>query len=272
MFSSSGPRPCQNKAFTLGKSSAFTLIELLVVIAIIAILAAILFPVFAQAREKARQTSCLSNMKQIGLATMMYVQDYDETMPTSNNFVVDWNNIDDRASFGGDTAGNFYSWLPNFLWEITPYTKNRQIYVCPSAQPFAGAPWAQSKYSASSYLGNGVIMGRTIAAIPAPADTIFAQEFTVIGSSCILRPGHNPWNDPGQYQYWHFSDPTQPEGEYYSSLHSKGGNLTFADGHVKFRNVRSLRAKDFGLANAQGGAPSEDDITAPSDKLYYAAF
>ena len=63
------------------KNAAFTLIELLVVIAIIAILAAILFPVFAQARDKARQTSCLSNMKQLGLGEMMYIQDYDETFP-----------------------------------------------------------------------------------------------------------------------------------------------------------------------------------------------
>ena len=66
------------------KNRAFTLIELLVVIAIIAILAAILFPVFAQAREKARQTACLSNAKQLGTATIMYVQDYDETLPLIN--------------------------------------------------------------------------------------------------------------------------------------------------------------------------------------------
>ncbi len=71
----------KRSGFTLGKTNAFTLIELLVVIAIIAILAAILFPVFAQAREKARQTSCLSNEKQIALGVMQYVQDYDEAFP-----------------------------------------------------------------------------------------------------------------------------------------------------------------------------------------------
>ena len=93
----------------------FTFIELLVVIAIIAILAAILFPVFARAREKARQANCASNLKQIGLATQMYIQDYDETFPG-------------HTSFAGD---------PNYDWPIAivPYVKNAALFRCPSANP-----------------------------------------------------------------------------------------------------------------------------------------
>jgi prepilin-type N-terminal cleavage/methylation domain-containing protein/prepilin-type processing-associated H-X9-DG protein len=97
----------------------FTLIELLVVIAIIAILAAILFPVFAQAREKARQTSCLSNLKQIGLGLMMYVQDYDEILPSP-----------DYQSDGPSSAAD-----PKWMDRIQPYIKNEQLFNCPS-QPF----------------------------------------------------------------------------------------------------------------------------------------
>lgn len=109
----------------------FTLIELLVVIAIIAILAAILFPVFARAREKARQTSCLSNVKQLGLGFLMYMQDYDETfVPTSaahmTNLV---------------TAGDHYS-----IWyrAIMPYVKNDQIFICPSDGDKDSAKWDSS--------------------------------------------------------------------------------------------------------------------------------
>ncbi len=103
-----------------GRRSAFTLIELLVVIAIIAILAAILFPVFAQAREKARQTSCLSNFKQGALGIMMYVQDYDETMV--------------MADSGGIGLPGWGYGRPDYVWPelVQPYVKNWQIFRCAS--------------------------------------------------------------------------------------------------------------------------------------------
>jgi len=101
------------------KRTAFTLIELLVVIAIIAILAAILFPVFAQAREKARQANCLSNFKQIGLGVMMYVQDWDETYPTSRLYAL---------KGGSDCNQKIVTWKA----ETAPYVKNLGVYKCPS--------------------------------------------------------------------------------------------------------------------------------------------
>ncbi|MBU0610244.1 MAG: DUF1559 domain-containing protein, partial [Armatimonadetes bacterium] len=96
----------------------FTLIELLVVIAIIAILASILFPVFARAREKARQTSCLANVKQLVLGCNMYAQDYDEELPH------------DRLDTDG--SGAYSAGDTTWRTAILPYVKNKQIYLCPS--------------------------------------------------------------------------------------------------------------------------------------------
>jgi prepilin-type N-terminal cleavage/methylation domain-containing protein/prepilin-type processing-associated H-X9-DG protein len=127
--------------------SAFTLIELLVVIAIIAILAAILFPVFAQAREKARSAACLSNMKQLGLSIMMYIEDYDETYPTSVDQCIDMDSTP-------------YSFL---LWShrVYPYVKNPQIWVCPSnnqgTDTFAFGPGAATE--SCSWAGPGYTGG-----------------------------------------------------------------------------------------------------------------
>jgi prepilin-type N-terminal cleavage/methylation domain-containing protein len=118
----------------------FTLIELLVVIAIIAILAAILFPVFARAREKARMTSCLSNVKQIGLGLMMYVQDYDERWPSMLCF----------PPYTTDYATSpwwcreYYGGVPTLL---NPYVKNHQLWWCPSDEEASSTGyWAHCSY------------------------------------------------------------------------------------------------------------------------------
>src|SRR5438045_1233710 len=113
------------------RGNGFTLIELLVVIAIIAILAAILFPVFAQAREKARQSACLSNQKQIGVALSLYVQDYDETLPSSKSHGAWWTKADAKT------------WPPPFARDqVMPYVKNEALWNCPSIaldRPLFGA-------------------------------------------------------------------------------------------------------------------------------------
>jgi prepilin-type N-terminal cleavage/methylation domain-containing protein/prepilin-type processing-associated H-X9-DG protein len=113
-----------NRKNSFASRHAFTLIELLVVIAIIAILAAILFPVFAQARDKARQSSCLSNIKQIGIGLMMYVQDADETYPGA---------LQAEQSINGGSTSDMRKPLD---MQLLPYTKNDQIWTCPSDAAF----------------------------------------------------------------------------------------------------------------------------------------
>ena len=129
-------------------AQAFTLIELLVVIAIIAILASILFPAFAQAREKARSVSCLSNMKQMGLALIQYTGDYDEATPNG---------------IGGTPSGNLY---PGAGWaqQVYTYVKNRQVYSC-NDDP-GGIAFGLNSNSA----------GTTNAAFAAPSNTVWVFE------------------------------------------------------------------------------------------------
>src|SRR5579871_251655 len=112
----------------------FTLIELLVVIAIIAILAAILFPVFAQAREKARAASCLSNLKQISTGSMMYSQDYDELVMNEHVALTD-------ADVGSQPDGTVRDWRRFWHYLIQPYIKNYQVTVCPDYPTDGGPDW-----------------------------------------------------------------------------------------------------------------------------------
>ncbi len=154
---------------------AFTLIELLVVIAIIAILAAILFPVFAQAREKARQTSCLSNMKQILTGATMYSQDYDERLMPS------WLCLDGTdAANGGGGNGCSNAKGDQWLWTIfiQPYTKNKAVLLCPSAKDGWGPGWPDTTGGSYGMNHDNVGWGNSIkmATVNKPASFIYFQE------------------------------------------------------------------------------------------------
>jgi prepilin-type N-terminal cleavage/methylation domain-containing protein/prepilin-type processing-associated H-X9-DG protein len=241
------------------RSKGFTLIELLVVIAIIAILAAILFPVFAQAREKARQASCLSNMKQILLGAGMYAQDYDERMMPS------WlclNGTD--VSAGGcnndlPVAGDGRKWTWTSL--VQPYVKNRQITLCPSAAEKWGPGWPGLGTELGGSYGmnhDNIGWGNSIkiATVQKPAEFIQFQE---IGS-----PWAGSW--AASYEQFRFNvdDPskwteTLAAGNWFRSpaqynggssgwcdtpiplvQHSGMCNTGFADGHAKALRVSSV--------------------------------
>ncbi len=186
------------------RRTGFTLIELLVVIAIIAILAAILFPVFAKAREKARQSSCGSNTKQIGLAWRMYAQDYDEKGVL--------------VSMGAGTAapGNGIWWMI----VLQPYLKNIQILVCPSfnnagfcAAACDSGGWGRYRGGYGMNQGAG---GWSDGDILKPAQTIFACD-----SACVISRAAPNWPmDPGSEANW--------------LRHNQGANYAFFDGHSKW--------------------------------------
>jgi len=195
----------------------FTLIELLVVIAIIAILAAILFPVFARAREKARQTSCLSNIKQTGLGILMYAQDYDEVLV--------------RHCY--QPVSGAYPWT----WAIQPYVRNTQMFKCPSLTTGRNEARGCAGYGYNlSRLANGVTVGctqRNMAEIQAPAGLLMVNE-SGDGSGAVA------WNG-----YWYReTDTGDPSYAHATGRHNEGSNVCFADGHAKWlkqSNILSTR-------------------------------
>ncbi len=196
--------------------SGWTLIELLTVIAVIAVLAAILLPVLFQAREKARQTTCLSHLKQIANATLMYAQDYDEVLPCF------WDYYNGENQWGGWI---FYSvfgqCVPNNFdpakGSIYPYVRNKQVYPCPSDRCQQGNSYAYNgalSPNPVAQAGVGFHFGSPLAAIPEPASTImFTEEAAEHGST-----------DDGHHL---------PEGNYPSDRHHGRSNFAFCDGHIK---------------------------------------
>ncbi|MEA3402698.1 MAG: DUF1559 domain-containing protein [Armatimonadota bacterium] len=195
------------------RRSGFTLIELLVVIAIIAILAAILFPVFARAREKARQSSCLSNVKQITLATLMYAEDYDETLPMRY-----YNTGVSGAILypGGRTSAGMIWPCP-----IYPYVKNIQLFHCPSWR----YKWSGNYTGRQAYGINNAVDGYLLAEIEKPAAVMITAD---------------NYDEGYSLSYSIYTSVPVKNGYIRSIIpdrHNGGANFGFCDGHSKWFQV-----------------------------------
>lgn len=207
------------------RRKGFTLIELLVVIAIIAILAAILFPVFARAREAARATQCRSNLKQLGTGIMMYTQDYDEIMPI-------------ERTTNPSTS---------LIQHLDPYLKNKGVWDCPSQNPTAKSSVAYNGERSYSY-NTWALSNQSMAAIQSVAETVCMADSTPNtwqGAWILYRPSNGMRQDAlngttsalwgsGATQSW-----TQCN---FAERHSDTGNVLWVDGHVKSMKYNTLYA------------------------------
>jgi prepilin-type N-terminal cleavage/methylation domain-containing protein/prepilin-type processing-associated H-X9-DG protein len=262
------------------RNNGFTLIELLVVIAIIAILAAILFPVFAQAREKARQSACLSNTKQIGLGVMQYMQDYDDTYPCAwygdngqeSDGTAPWR-YRDRST--ATAQGRRYRWMD----AIYPQVKSEEIFRCPNTprnnrytyRTQANLPVAQADDNTENSFAGGYCMnvvywqreftgtplaseGRwnplTMGKVQTPAETVWVAEGD--GSYQCAVPNGQEWHttitNPQRVALNKIGRSLYPQpGEWLEGAivarHQNRVNIIWGDGHAKNMDLRTLMTK-----------------------------
>lgn len=261
---------------------AFTLIELLVVIAIIAILAAILFPVFAQAREKARTVQCTSNCRQVSTALQMYAQDYDELLPG-------WprpNATQPLFSQRDPVTRQQWTWCM-IVPTMDPYLKNRQVWKCPSAassrritmregvtevsmgyNEYLYNTWHSLNYYDRDMNSLAFLAGTDagVANIALVADSSFAGIFNDWSNIDGIRfPGEAPDFGLGRLKYangWTGRNPANPR----PGRHNNGCNVVFADGHAKFIPANAIRGGCCGTTGrARPGGNREWPVVNPKN-------
>ncbi|MEZ0325979.1 MAG: prepilin-type N-terminal cleavage/methylation domain-containing protein [Fimbriimonas sp.] len=242
------------------RNQAFTLIELLVVIAIIAILAAILFPVFAQAKAAAKKTSDLSNVKQTTLANMLYSGDQDDVFvangegmlpPGANNwdtmtpYTGQQNFYGTNYGAGGNAPLGFMDPLAvqNWARETQPYIKSLEMMVSPGAPPDVNAALApvpnNSKAGKTSYVFNGCVSRMSQTAISKPGDQIVYQVRATTAREAICMPRRAYFTDGAK----HAND---ADVAWVGFNFAKGGNYGFADGHARFMKRKQVKFKNLG--------------------------
>jgi prepilin-type N-terminal cleavage/methylation domain-containing protein/prepilin-type processing-associated H-X9-DG protein len=245
------------------KRKGFTLIELLVVIAIIAILAAILFPVFAQARAKARAIQCISNLKQLSLGVAMYQQDYDERIIPEHLALSD-GEVGVQPP-GSNNAGTIRDWRRYWWYRVQPYTKNYAIQVCPDRRDDGGLEWPSDpeNFRVGGSLGINDLMSGwdndgtspRLANIDAPA---FSVQLSDAGAPSPLNTNDDPWVHGDAAATLYDQDPDNTKNLYTNDVegtwffnedrsnwangdarrlptarHQQECNVAFFDGHAK---------------------------------------
>ncbi len=227
----------------------FTLIELLVVIAIIAILAAILFPVFARARENARRASCQSNLKSIALGFKMYTQDFDERFPPA------WTNFNGDAVFNSGTIGaagveNGWAQL------LQPYVKSTQLFQCPS-EPNSPAASTSNGAGYSDYIYNGDVGPYTVggfheAAIISSTQTVLVNDWMSISAGAAMLTNY----------HWSTGMPADTGAPSQFRRHLGGNNFAFVDGHVKWLKPEAVRSRPvYPCGPGNTGSPTQTTYT-----------